>query len=475
MELAGTTTVDQCTAYDVREGIIGNGSGISIQNTIAADVQVSPGISGYDVDYCISNKSIIGSTTSQAFSDPLFCAEDSTTWSIEDRLALRVDSWGNPYNNPGGKQIGVFPVQCMFGELQDHTAWEGGEIGVWGDTKVKAGKYLTLGEGAVLTFAAVDNQATGVDTSLVELLVEGKLIADGTAQNPVVFQGETGTRGEWYGVICLNDGYPSGGKHFVHTEIRDATFAIRDSISEPLDHLLLDNVLIENFETAGVYLSLTPGTTGASQCSLMTTTIDMKGAPYGVFLESDGAYQVVIEDLNIVGDATGNHGLHLDVKGAVNPPTDTTAVDAQITNVTVDSLTAGTGVLVENFSPVLADIDVTQCKYGIQLLGSESPVVEADALGAESDLVNCTTGMYTYGTVTPDVDDVNITVPSMKTGLYTDGSSGGSYTGLAISGGGTGFKAWSSTSHTLRASSVTGFTTYGVWVASGGLPLCQHE
>jgi hypothetical protein len=112
---------------------------------------------------------------------------------------------------------------------------------------------------------------------------------------------------------------------------------------------------------------------------------------------------------------------------------------------------------------------VEDCKYGIELNGSGSPVVRADA-NEVVEIDGCTTGLYVYESCTPDVDDVTITSPSGGTGLWTAGTSGGTYTDVSISGGSYGFKGLSTTSHKFRSGSITGFSNYGVYAVGSTEP-----
>ena len=177
--------------------------------------------------------------------------------------------------------------------------------------------------------------------------------------------------------------------------------------------------------------------------------------------KSDGAYVFTALNTTVHGGSAGDYGIYLDVQG-------TGGADALLDGVMVDSLTTGAGVCVGGLSTDLKNIDATACKWGIKLTGSGSPTLQNSG-GTENDLTGCTTGLFVNGSVTPDVDDVNITVPSGQVGLYTDNTSGGSYTGVMISGGQTGFMASSTAAHTLRSSSISGFSDFGVKVVSAGL------
>jgi hypothetical protein len=71
---------------------------------------------------------------------------------------------------------------------------------VTGDVNVGAGVTLTLLPGTVVQAAGGDTQASGIDSSRVELIVDGVLSAVGTSGAPVSFQAQSSVAGAWYGI-----------------------------------------------------------------------------------------------------------------------------------------------------------------------------------------------------------------------------------------------------------------------------------
>ena len=363
-------------------------------------------------------------------------------------------------------QIGAFPVACMYGELVRSSTHQG-ELEVWGDTRVPQGKAPELEAGSTLDMLDSDNQIAGSDSTRIELHVQGELHALGEAASQVLFRSVSGTRGGWYGIVGLDGGVIGSetASGFRNVTIEDAEYCIRDSAGT-IDYMFLDRVTLRNFDSMGLFLD-NDGSQPAAVCSLQACTVDMRGPDggpdlgTGIHIRSQGGYLVNASEIQIRGGSEGLYGLFLDVP-------EVSGGGAFIDSVYVDSLTAGTGVHVADHSPELRGIDAVACKWGIKLSGGGSPSLQK--LGSnESDLQVCTTGLYVNDSTTVDVEDVNITVPSGQTGLYTDDASGGSYAGLAIYGGQTGFMAWSTAAHTLRSSSITGFSEFGVKVASAGL------
>ncbi|MBP9207415.1 MAG: right-handed parallel beta-helix repeat-containing protein, partial [Kofleriaceae bacterium] len=72
---------------------------------------------------------------------------------------------------------------------------------VQGDIIVPAGSTLTIQAGTTVQFAASDGQASGLDTSRVELTVRGTLTVNGTVVSPVTMGGVSASPGSWYGLI----------------------------------------------------------------------------------------------------------------------------------------------------------------------------------------------------------------------------------------------------------------------------------
>jgi len=131
----------------------------------------------------------------------------------------------------------------------------------------------------------------------------------------------------------------------------------------------------------------------------------------------------------------------------------------------VTGLSNGTGIYVKDDSPQAYDFTVSGCKWGVQLIGSgsdDAPQITSNAV--RNVISNCTTGLYSTAN-DPLVTGTDLT--SCTTGLYTNVNGGGTFGGLTITGGATGIRAKSTTSHTIRASTVTGFTSNGVDTQSG--------
>ncbi|MBP7867878.1 MAG: chitobiase/beta-hexosaminidase C-terminal domain-containing protein [Acidobacteria bacterium] len=90
------------------------------------------------------------------------------------------------------------------GPLEHDTTWHAGYVHrMTGDVTVPVGVTLTLAPGTeIRVVAGADSTASGNDPGRCELIVRGRLVAPGTAAQPVRFVSEalTPDRGDWYGI-----------------------------------------------------------------------------------------------------------------------------------------------------------------------------------------------------------------------------------------------------------------------------------
>ncbi|CAB1063893.1 hypothetical protein D1BOALGB6SA_8678, partial [Olavius sp. associated proteobacterium Delta 1] len=93
------------------------------------------------------------------------------------------------------------------GLLTGDEAWSG-EILLTGDVTVPAGVTLTIEPGTTARFLALnDDQGSGSNGSRAELIVRGALVAEGTAEQPIVFTSSSSdpNKGDWYGIRLVAD------------------------------------------------------------------------------------------------------------------------------------------------------------------------------------------------------------------------------------------------------------------------------
>jgi cysteine-rich repeat protein/parallel beta-helix repeat protein len=95
------------------------------------------------------------------------------------------------------------PTPGLHGTLWTNTTltMAGGPYVIAGDVIVPANVTLTLEPGATVSFqSSSDIMLGGASTSRSELIVRGRLVADGTPAAPITFGSTSTTSGSWYGI-----------------------------------------------------------------------------------------------------------------------------------------------------------------------------------------------------------------------------------------------------------------------------------
>lgn len=110
------------------------------------------------------------------------------------------DDLPNPEPDTGG-ETGVFDGTVLEGDITEDLLVTTGNYNLRGAVSVKEGATLTIEPGTTFTVSAED-QAAGINLLFVEQ--GGKLIAEGTASQPIVFTSENknaeGGDGDWGGI-----------------------------------------------------------------------------------------------------------------------------------------------------------------------------------------------------------------------------------------------------------------------------------
>jgi cysteine-rich repeat protein len=131
-----------------------------------------------------------------------------------------------------------------------------------GDLTIAPAAIVTLEPGVTFNVAATDSMKAGSDTTRPELIIRGKLVADGTAAAPIVLTGGAAP-GAWYGVDILT---AIDGTVLDNVEIRNAIFGLT---FRTLGTHSLTNVTINNARSNGV--RVLSGTAGADGIAINTS------------------------------------------------------------------------------------------------------------------------------------------------------------------------------------------------------------
>jgi len=166
-------------------------------------------------------------------------------------------------------------------------AW-GGDVFVLGDVTVPSGGTLVVNPGTnVKVFPLQDLATTEYDPGLVEFNVEGTLVADGTAADPIVVKSWTEASNEdWFGFYFDN---ASGGGTFDHCVISNAIYAIESYVPVTVTNTEISNCFYGVFALAGALVQ---------NCTLT----DFKF--HGIYLDFGGASTVrnsIIDGANYCG------------------------------------------------------------------------------------------------------------------------------------------------------------------------------
>lgn len=99
----------------------------------------------------------------------------------------------------------LLPYPNFYDTIWTDTTWKD-SMYVIGDVVVYDTATLTIDSGTVVRFRLSDAKKMGVDTTKCELVIRGKLIVNGTENNPVTFTSQTSTpsEGDWYGIRVLD-------------------------------------------------------------------------------------------------------------------------------------------------------------------------------------------------------------------------------------------------------------------------------
>ena len=209
------------------------------------------------------------------------------------------------------------------GDIPNGTVWTNTEVQqIVGDVRVPAGATLTIQPGTMIKF----NNFAGID-----LLIEGRLLASGTAAQPIVFTSfrddtgldgvlgngddqdsnangpSNGNNGDWNAVQFLAGGT---GSVLDHVQVRyggsGASAALVASVS-----LTLTNSVVRNSSTSGVRIqtsnpTLTTNTFENNSVAAISMNLASNPAISGVTVTNNGANALILDSGSLVGNGFWN-------------------------------------------------------------------------------------------------------------------------------------------------------------------------
>ncbi|MBW2699530.1 MAG: right-handed parallel beta-helix repeat-containing protein [Deltaproteobacteria bacterium] len=277
----------------------------------------------------------------------------------------------------------ITPV--LAGHFYTNTILAAGVHNVVGDLTVEPGVTLTIAPGAELQFAAgADLMGGGLEETLCELRVLGRLIADGTESTRVVLGSDAAgpVSGDWYGVWLSDSSTGSlidyaairHAKNGVHCEAPAGNVVQRSEIHDcSNDGLHLDNESAATFEDLVVRDNASDGIFIRNASPNIRRCQVHDNAGHGIYAyNNSGTHESLIE-FNTVAFNSGsglyfwenNYTLSATVRDNVVVSNSSYGIYSYYTSVSADhnlvwghdtnyqSVTAGTGAMSEN--PLFAD------------------------------------------------------------------------------------------------------------------------
>jgi hypothetical protein len=331
---------------------------------------------------CSSGSNLSLTSTQMANKEPLFCKSREAPVGF---FTQRIDSDAAPGNNGWGEVVGVFDIECAFGNLAyDTTVPSGKSVLVLEDVTVPSGKSLTLNSGVTVRFDEDDNAAGGSNSGKNELIVDGDLTVSGTSGSRVVFQSAKASpaEGDWAGI----DARDATSQSIDYADIRHAGYGLsvrQDAASSVTNSLFSENDGIDIFV----------GSSGSDSTSA-TITGNTITVHTGIGIEVSGnASGTVIEDNTINGSSTSLVGIrHASLSGSSKP--------SFIDNV-ISGFTNGKGIESTVGAPVLKENEATNGKWAFYFSGGNPKLgAAADTTSDNIASGNSTSGGFFTGSST---------------------------------------------------------------------------
>jgi len=252
--------------------------------------------------------------------------EGNGTYLIKSRV---ITSDGAIQTAAGNTVIIDSGLATTSGVLQADETWNDEIVKITGDLIVPEGMTLTVAPGTTVEFLALnDDMAGGHNPDRAELLIQGSLIAEGTADEPIVFTRRgagTPAAGDWGGISQTGNGQLT----LRHTTIEYASLGVDYQVEgEFTVSPTIENSIIRHTNGHGLYLSAKGGTDLTA--SIQNNTIHHHGKD-GLYLSATGTNTLVNATVsNNQVYSNDNTGVYIKHNGGTNTALTAIVMDNEI-------------------------------------------------------------------------------------------------------------------------------------------------
>jgi len=220
----------------------------------------------------------------------------------------------------GALQFDGAPTVGVHGHLYDATAWSG-TVDVLGDVTVEPGVTLTIAAGTIVRFAAnTDSMGGNIDVAETELIVRGRLIADGTPASRITFTSAAATpaTADWYGIqltasagsSVIDNALIELTRYGIHTQAPATTVVSRTEIRSAQSYgvyadggaITLTGLTVHGSGSYGLYSNNADPT--------ITNSVIYSNTSRGVYVRTDsGTHTIVANHLTVWGN--NSYGIYV--------------------------------------------------------------------------------------------------------------------------------------------------------------------
>lgn len=194
----------------------------------------------------------------------------------------------------------------------------------------------------------------------VRVYIEGKVVAAGTAADPIVVQVQPGYT--WHDGFQFNSSSRSRGSSLRNMSFHDAQFGISIFDSDPvIEDIIFDNVdlvAIDMFNSATPTIRRTTFTDGGQDVHG-----SMTNWRYGIGLSIGAGSAPLVEDVEFTNQITRAISFWGDSGGVIR--------GVNISDVGGATMNISAGIFVEDSIPLIEDVQVSKCDNGIYILHRE--------------------------------------------------------------------------------------------------------